>query len=146
MVKQRTWVAKKEEHKADWFVVDAKDKILGRLAVDIARVLMGKHKPTYTPHVDTGDFIIVLNADKFRVTGKKRELKIYGHYTGYLSGWRTTPLEDQLEKHPLAPLKHAVRLMLPKNNLAKYMLKKLKLYTGTEHPHAAQAPSVLEFG
>lgn len=151
MTKTRTWVAKKEEVQPEWFIVDAKDKVLGRLAAKLAQVLMGKHKPTYTPHVDTGDFVIVVNADQFKVTGRKRQLKEYGHYTGYLSGWRVDTMEEMLEKHPTHPLLHAVRLMLPKNRLARKMLKKLKLYPAADgysvdnHPHAAQQPKELKF-
>jgi len=145
VTKKRTWVAKNEDFKRDWLVVDAKNQVLGRLAAKIAMILMGKHKPTYTAHVDTGDYVVVVNADKFKVSGKKMKEKEYGWYTGYLSGWRTRSLEDQVVKHPTEPLMHAVRLMLPKNRLARKMLTKLKLYAGDAHPHAAQNPKPVTF-
>jgi large subunit ribosomal protein L13 len=124
-----------------WFVVDATDQILGRLAVKIATVLMGKHKPTYTPHVDTGDYVVVLNAGKIKTTGnRKRENKVYQRYSGYPGGRTTIPMNTMLERHPERVLREAVRRMLPKNKLAYQMLSKLKLYEGDEHPHQAQGP------
>jgi large subunit ribosomal protein L13 len=126
-----------------WFVVDATEQALGRLAARIATVLMGKHKPTYTPHVDTGDFVIVLNAGAVRLTGAKRDTMVYQRYSGYPGGQRIIPVRRVLERHPERVLYEAVRRMLPKNKLARQMLKKLKLYTGTSHPHQAQLPEPL---
>ena len=146
---QKTIVAKKETMGQDWdrqwYVVDAEGQTLGRLASQIATRLMGKHKPIYTPHVDVGDYIIVVNAEKFHVTGKKRTQKKYYRYSGYQSGLRMRTLEQQLERHPTAPIYDAVRRMLPSNNLSRQMLKKLKLYAGPEHPHGVQNPQPLEF-
>ena len=121
-----------------WFVVDAKDQVLGRLAVRVATVLMGKHKPTYTPHVDCGDYVIVLNAGEVKLTGRKREEIVYQRYSGYPGGRKVTPIKRVLERHPERVLREAVRRMLPKNRLARRMLRKLKLYTGDTHPHQAQ--------
>ncbi len=131
------------EHK--WLVVDATDKIVGRLASDIAVRLMGKHRPTYTPHVDTGDFVVVLNADKVKFTGKKWEQKRYTWYTGY-TRQRSISAGDRLEKHPELILREAVRRMLPKNKLATKMLSKLKIYMTSEHPHQAQNPEPVDLG
>jgi large subunit ribosomal protein L13 len=136
----KCYLAKPGEVEQRWFVVDATDQVLGRLAVRIATVLMGKHKPTYTPHVDTGDFVVVINADKVRMTGRKSEYKVYQRYSGYPSGQKEIPARRMLERHPERVLHEAVRRMLPKNRLAKDMLKKLKLYAGGEHPHQAQQP------
>lgn len=127
----------------NWFVVDATDKVLGRLATRIATVLMGKHRPTYTPHVDTGDFVVVLNAGAIKVTGKKREEIIYETYSGYPGGHKLIPFERVAQRHPERILQAAVRRMMPKNALGARMLKKLKLYSGTEHPHQAQNPAQL---
>lgn len=121
-----------------WYVVDAKDQVLGRLAVRIATVLMGKHKPIYTPHVDCGDFVIVLNAVDVKVTGRKRENKVYQRYSRYPGGQKLIPFERVLERHPDRILRDAVRRMLPKNRLASRMLSKLKIYANGEHPHQAQ--------
>jgi large subunit ribosomal protein L13 len=121
-----------------WFVVDAKDQVLGRLAARIATVLMGKHKPTYTPHVDCGDFVIVLNAGEVKLTGRKRETKIYQRYSRYPGGHKLIPIERVQERHPDRILREAVRRMLPKNRLASRMLTKLKIYTDSNHPHQAQ--------
>ena len=121
-----------------WFVVDAKDQVLGRLAVRIATVLMGKHKPTYTPHVDCGDFVIVLNAGDVKLTGRKRDVMVYQRFSGYSDGLKIIPITRMLERHPERVLHEAVRRMLPKNRLARRMLLKLKLYPGTSHPHQAQ--------
>lgn len=127
-----------------WFVVDATDKVLGRLAVRIATVLMGKHKPTYTPHVDTGDHVIVLNAGKVRVTGlRKKEQRVYHSYSRYPGGLKETTLAAMLERHPERVITEAVRRMLPKNALASHMLTKLKVYTGDTHQHQAQMPEPL---
>lgn len=140
----KTYMAKKEEIKRKWYVVDAKDKTLGRLACKIATILMGKHKPYYTPHVDCGDFVIVINADKIKLTGSKWEKKIYYWHTGYLGGLKQRTARQMLEKKPEFLIYHAVKGMLPKNNLARRMLKKLKVYAGETHPHAAQKPEPLE--
>ena len=129
-----------------WFVVDATDQVLGRLAVRIAMVLMGKHKPTYTPHVDCGDHVIVLNAGKVKITGlRKKEEMIYQRYSGYPGGLKETTLAAMLQRHPDRVLHEAVRRMLPKNSLARKMLKKMKLYTGDTHEHQAQQPEPLPF-
>lgn len=121
-----------------WFVVDATDQVLGRLAVRIATVLMGKHKPTYTPHVDCGDYVVVLNAGAVKLTGRKSEEIVYQRYSGYPGGQKTVPIKRVLERHPERVLREAVRRMLPKNRLARRMLRKLKLYAGDTHPHQAQ--------
>ena len=126
-----------------WYVVDAKDQVLGRLAVRIATVLMGKHKPTYTPHVDCGDFVIVLNAGDVKLTGRKGEEIVYQRYSGYPGGQKVIPIKRVLERHPERVLYEAVRRMLPKNRLARRMLRKLKLHTGETHSHQAQSPEPL---
>jgi large subunit ribosomal protein L13 len=126
-----------------WFVVDAKGKVLGRLATRIATVLMGKHKPTYTPHVDCGDYVIVLHAGQVKLTGRKSEEMVYQRYSGYPSGQKRIPIKRVLERHPERVLHEAVRRMLPKNRLARQMLRKLKLYAGDTHPHQAQQPDPL---
>jgi large subunit ribosomal protein L13 len=127
-----------------WFVVDATDQVVGRLAVRLATVLMGKHKPTYTPHVDTGDFVVVLNADKVKLTGWRKPIqRTYQRYSGFPGGQTEIPLARMLERHPERVLHEAVRRMLPKNALARKMLKKLKIYTGSEHAHQAQQPEPL---
>jgi large subunit ribosomal protein L13 len=142
----KCFLAKRETLEQSWFVVDATDKVLGRLAVRIATILMGKHKPTYTPHVDTGDFVIVLNAGKVRVNGThKQDDVIYQRYSGHPSGLRETSMRSMLQRHPDRVLREAVRRMLPKNALAKHMLLKLKLYTGDQHPHQAQQPEPMPF-
>ncbi len=140
----KCFLAKTGEVERKWYVVDATDKVLGRLAVRIATVLMGKNKPTYTPHIDTGDFVIVLNAHKVKVTGtRKKEQVIYQRYSGHPSGLKETSMEKMLQRHPDRVLREAVRRMLPKNALAKHMLMKLKLYNGPEHKHQAQQPEPL---
>ena len=137
----KCYLATKETVTPDWYVVDASDQILGRLAVKIATVLMGKHKPTYTPHVDVGDFVVVLNAGKIKTTGKrKRENTIYQSYSGYPGGRKSITMSKLLERHPERVLHEAVRRMLPKNKLARKMLMKLKLYVGGEHNHQAKSP------
>ena len=128
-----------------WFIVDAEDQIVGRIASDIAMVLMGKHRPTYTPHVDTGDFVIVTNCDKVKFTGEKNNQKVYTWYTGY-TGLRTETAGNRLQRKPEQVLRDAVRRMLPKNKLGRKMLSKLKIYTGSEHPHQAQNPQPLTGG
>ncbi len=140
-----TYMAKPGELTAKWWVVDAKDKIVGRLASDIAMILMGKHEPTYTPHVDTGDYVIVINADKLVFTGKKWKDKRYTWTTGY-PRQRSESAEERLARHPERIISEAVRRMLPKNKLATKMLDKLKIYTGNEHPHQAQQPQPRDCG
>jgi len=124
--------------------VNAEGKTLGRLASEIAKILRGKHKPIYTPHLDCGDYVVVINADKIRVTGRKLEQKIYYRHSGYPGGLKSISLRDQLQKHPERVLEAAVRGMLPKNRLGRKMFKKLKVYAGDSHPHQAQQPKTLE--
>ena len=140
----RTFTAKTEEIKRQWYVVDAEGQTLGRLASRIAPILKGKHKPTYTPHLDCGDYVIVVNADKVRVTGRKLDQKFYYRHSLYPGGLKSISLRDQLDKHPDRVLMAAIKGMLPKNKLGRQMIKKLKLYTGTEHPHQAQQPKPLK--
>jgi len=140
----KTYWAKPDEIEKKWYLVDAEDKVLGRLATEVAVRLMGKHKPTYTPSIDTGDFIVVVNAEKFAVTGKKMDDKMYYRHSGYLGGLKERTLKEQLEKKPEEVIRMAVRRMLPKTKMGRAMIKKLKIYTGSEHPHAAQNPEVLE--
>jgi large subunit ribosomal protein L13 len=141
----KTYMAKPGEVEQKWWVVDATDRVLGRLASDIATVLMGKHRPTYTPHVDTGDFVIVTNAEKVKLTGKKLDKKVYTWYTGY-PGLRSETAARRLEDHPERILYDSVRRMLPKNKLGRKMLSKLKIFTGPDHPHQAQQPELADFG
>ncbi len=140
----KTYVVKEGEIQREWYVVDAEGKTLGRLASKIARVLMGKHKPYYTPHLDTGDFVIVVNADKIRVTGRKLDQKMYYRYSGYPSGLKSITLRKQMATRPERVIWAAVRNMLPKNKLGRAMLKKLKVYASPDHPHAAQQPKPLD--
>lgn len=128
-----------------WYVVDAEGKTLGRLATEIARVLRGKHKPIFTPYLDTGDYVIVVNAEKVKVTGKKLDQKIYYHHSGYVGGMKETTLKEMLAKKPERVVEHAVKGMLPKGPLGRQMYKKLFVYVGPEHKHAAQKPEVLTF-
>ena len=141
---QKTTMARQQDVSRSWFIADAEDQILGRLATHIATILMGKHRPDYTAHVDTGDFVIVTNAAKIRLTGKKAETKEYQHYTYHMGGQKIVSYADMLKKKPEKVISEAVRRMLPKNSLAQHMLKKLKVYRGTDHPHAAQEPVVLK--
>ena len=143
MAGTKTYVAKPREVKAEWWIVDAEDMIVGRLASELAVILMGKHRPTYTPHVDTGDFVVVTNVDKIQFTGNKWGQKTYTWYTGY-PGLRTESAARRFSRKPEQILRDAVRRMLPKSKLGRKMLSKLKLYTGTEHPHQSQNPQVLE--
>ena len=136
--------AKPAEVRRDWYLVDADGKTLGRLATEIARRLRGKHKPIYTPHVDTGDYIVVVNAEKVRVTGNKRQDKMYHHHTGYIGNLKSISLEKLLAKAPERVIESAVKGMLPKNPLGRAMYKKLKVYAGPEHKHTAQQPQPLE--
>jgi len=141
-----TLVAKEQDIKRDWFVVDLEDVVLGRAATEIARILRGKHKPIYTPSVDTGDFVVVLNADKVKLTGNKLADKMYYHHSGYQGGIKEINAEKLLVKEPEAVIKAAVKGMLPKNTLGRKMFRKLKVYAGGEHPHAAQQPKELKVG
>ena len=136
--------AKSETVQRDWYIVDATGKTLGRLSTELARRLRGKHKPVYTPHVDTGDYIIVINAEKIHVTGKKLTDKMYYRFTGYIGNLKSESLGQALERHPERVIETAVKGMLPKNTLGRAMYKKLKVYKGSEHPHAAQQPQVLD--
>ena len=139
-----TFSAKPEEVVHDWYVVDANGRILGRLATEIARRLRGKHKPEFTPHVDTGDYIIVVNAEKIRVTGNKLKDKLYQHHTGYIGNLKTRTLEEMLANAPEQVITKAVKGMLPKNKLGAAMLKKLRVFAGPDHNHTAQQPQALE--
>lgn len=139
----KTFSAKAAETNHDWFVVDAAEKTLGRLASEIAHRLRGKHKPEYTPHVDTGDYIVVINAEKIRVTGKKTTDKIYHSHTGYPGGIKAISFEKLIDKAPERVIQGAVKGMLPRNPLGRAMFRKLKVYAGSEHPHSAQQPQVL---
>lgn len=139
----KTFSAKAQEVTHDWFVVDASEKTLGRLASEIAHRLRGKHKAEYTPHVDTGDYIVVINAEKIRVTGAKATDKMYHHHTGFIGGIKSISFEKLIDKAPERVLQGAVKGMLPRNPLGRAMFKKLKVYAGTEHPHTAQQPQVL---
>ena len=139
----KTVSAKAETVKRDWYVVDATDKTLGRLASELATRLRGKHKPVFTPHVDTGDYLVVINAEKIATTGRKLNDKQYHRFTGYIGNLKTTSLRDLLAKHPERVLEIAVKGMLPKTPLGRAMFKKLKVYKGSEHPHTAQQPKAL---
>jgi large subunit ribosomal protein L13 len=140
----KTRFAKKGEIERRWYVVDAKDAVLGRLATKIATYLRGKNKPVFTPNVDTGDFIIVINAEKIRLTGRKLDNKVYYHHTGYIGGIKAQTAKTMIDKSPEKIIEKAVWGMLPKNTLGKQMLKKLKVYKGAEHPHKAQVPEILQ--
>jgi len=140
----KTYAVKAGDIERAWYVVDAEGQTLGRLATKIAVILHGKHKRIYSPHLDTGDFVVVVNADKVRVTGQKPAQKAYYSYSGYRSGLRQMSLADVLAKHPTRVIQHAVRGMLPRNRLGRAMIKKLKVYKGPEHPHQAQQPVKLE--
>ncbi len=140
----KTYMAKPGELATKWYLVDAADKVVGRLATKIAMILMGKHRPEYTPHVDTGEFVIVINAEKVHFSGNKWADKEYDRYSGYPGGRKTVSAERMREKHPDRIVSEAVRRMLPKNRLGRKMLKKLKVYAGPDHPHQAQQPEALE--
>jgi len=140
----KCYTAKKEDVVHGWKLVDAEDKILGRLACKIAPILMGKTKPTYTPHVDTGDYVVVINAEKIRVSGNKADMKEYQYYTGYPGGQKAKSFMDMMESQPEKVIMEAVRRMLPKNKLGRVMLSKLKVFRGAEHVHAAQNPEKVE--
>jgi large subunit ribosomal protein L13 len=140
----KTYVATPENREREWLVVDATGKTLGRLATQIADTLRGKHKPEYTPHCDVGDFVVVINAEKVAVTGRKRENKLYYRHSGYPGGLKTRTFAEMLERRPEEPIRLAVKGMLPRNRLARAQLRKLKIYAGPEHPHAAQQPKPME--
>ena len=141
---EKTYILKSEDVQRGWFVVDAADQTLGRLATQIASVLRGKHKPAFSPDVDLGDFVVVVNAEKIHTTGRKLDQKMYYHHSGYPGGLKSTSLRAMLSKHPERVVEHAVRGMLPKNRLGRRMLKRLKAYEGPIHPHQAQQPKPLE--
>jgi len=141
---QKTWNAKTGEVPREWYVVDAEGKTLGRLSTRIADTLRGKDKPQYTPHTDTGDFVVVVNAEKIAVTGNKMDEKMYYRHSGYPGGLKERSLREQLERRPTDVLRKAVKGMLPRNRLARQQLLKLKIYAGPEHPHEAQAPKPLD--
>jgi large subunit ribosomal protein L13 len=140
----KSYMARPLEVERKWYVVDAEGQTLGRLATEVARILRGKNKPQYTPHVDTGDFVVVVNAEKVVVTGRKAEQKVYRRHSGYPGGLKTTTYEQMLERRPTEILRRAVKGMMPKTRLARQQLRKLKIYAGSEHPHAAQNPQTLE--
>ncbi len=129
----------------EWFIVDANNQVLGRLSSNIARILRGKHKPTFAPHQDVGDFVVVINAEKVKLTGKKVEQKTYHRHSGYPGGMKEISFQRMIEKHPERVIENAVRLMLPKNVLGRKMIKKLKVYAGGNHPHQAQNPKPIQF-
>ncbi|HHU52648.1 MAG TPA: 50S ribosomal protein L13 [Clostridiaceae bacterium] len=140
----KTYVAKPSEIERKWYVIDVADQILGRVATEIATILRGKHKPEYTPFLDTGDYVVVVNADKIKVSGKKEKDKVYRRHSGYPGGLKEVTLGEVRAKHPERIIKHAVKGMLPKNALGRQMLKKLKVYAGPEHNNQAQKPEVWE--
>jgi large subunit ribosomal protein L13 len=140
----KTYVAKPSDRERNWLLVDASGKTLGRLATQLADILRGKRKPQYTPHIDTGDFVVVVNAERVAVTGRKREQKLYRRHSGYPGGLRTRSLDQMLEQRPEEVIRHAVKGMLPRNRLARKQLTKLKVYAGPDHPHAAQKPQPLD--
>ncbi len=140
----RTFSAKSEDVERRWYVIDAENQVLGRVAVQAAKLLRGKGKPIFTPHVDTGDFVVVINADKVRVTGKKNEAKMYTSFSGYVGGHKSESFRHRIERHPELIIESAVRGMLPHNRLGRAIFTKLKVYKGTAHPHQAQSPVVLD--
>src|SRR4051794_460420 len=144
--RMKTYVATPSTRERDWLLIDARGKTLGRLATQIADILRGKRKPEYTPHVDTGDFVIVVNAEAIAVTGNKREAKMYHRHSGYPGGLRSRTLADMLERRPEEVIRIAVKGMLPRNRLARQQLRKLKVYAGPDHPHEAQKPKAIEEG
>ena len=141
----KSYIAKPADVDRKWYVIDAEGKTLGKLAVEAAMILRGKKKPIYTPHIDTGDYVIVINAEKVCVTGKKESDKIYKHHSGYPGGLKETPLKELRAKQPEEIIRHAVKGMMPKGKLGRQMFKKLKVYAGPEHPHAAQNPEEYTF-
>ncbi len=143
-MKIKTYTPKQDDIQREWFVIDAKDQTLGRLATQVAVLLRGKHKPIYAPHLDVGDFVIIINADKIRVTGDKLDQKVYYRHSGYPGGIKSRTLREQLNRYPDRVIRTAVRGMLPKNSLGRAVIKKLKVYAGDKHPHQAQQPKVYE--
>lgn len=141
---EKTYVTKEEDVQRDWYLVDAAGQKLGRLASRVAQIVRGKHKPIYSPAVDVGDYVIVVNAEKIRVTGRKLDQKIYHRHSGYPGGLKTIPLRELLEENPTRVIEHAVRGMLPRNRLGRKLFKKLKVYAGPDHPHQAQQPKPLD--
>ncbi len=140
----KSWTPTPKDIQREWWVVDAEGKTLGRLASQVAHILKGKHKPTYAPHMDVGDFVIITNCDKIRVTGRRMDDKMYYRHTGYHGGLRSTSLRDMLDRRPERVLELAIKRMLPKNRLGRQMYRKLKVYAGATHPHEAQQPKKLE--
>jgi large subunit ribosomal protein L13 len=140
----KTYTPRSQDVERRWWLIDAEGQVLGRLATEIASLLRGKHKPMFTPHVDTGDYVVVVNAEKVRLTGTKAETKTYFRHSGYMGGERFIPIRDVLERHPERVVELAVKGMMPKNNLGRLMRKKLKVYAGATHPHDAQQPTVRE--
>ncbi|UHR03319.1 50S ribosomal protein L13 [Peptoniphilus sp. GNH] len=141
----KSYMAKAHEVERKWYIIDAEGKVLGRLATEVANILRGKNKPIYTPHVDTGDFVVIINAEKVRLTGNKWEDKIHAYHTGYPGGRREVSYKQLLEKKPEFIIEHAIKGMLPKNSLGRQMFRKLKVYAGDKHPHEAQKPEAYEF-
>ena len=141
----KTFSPRKQDVERKWYLVDAKNQVLGRLASEVAKILRGKHKAIFAPHVDVGDNVVIINAEKIRVTGKKAQQKRYKRYSGYPGGLKETVYEDVLATYPERILEHAIKGMLPKNRLGRQMFKKVKIYAGEEHPHVAQKPEVLTF-
>lgn len=146
MIVKKTYVTKEEDVQREWYVIDASGQTLGRLAARVASVLRGKHKPVYSPSVDAGDFVIVVNAEKVHVTGRKLDQKMYYRHSGYPGGLKESTLRNLLQQHPTRVIEHAVRGMLPKNRLGRQVFRHLKVYAGSEHPHEAQQPKALELG
>ena len=142
----KTYYAKPNEVEREWVLIDAEDQVLGRVATEAARILKGKHKPQYTPHVDTGDFVVIINADKIRLTGTKAAQKAYYHHTGHPGGLKRESFAEAMAKHPERVIEHAVKGMLPKNTLGRKQGMKLKVYAGPEHPHQAQQPRQIKIG
>ena len=145
MYTQKSFVLKPADADQKWFVIDATDMVVGRLATEVANLLRGKNNPKYTPHTDSGDFVVITNAEKVRFTGNKMDQKVYYWHTNHIGGLKQRTVREQLEKHPELVVMNAVKGMLPKNSLGRKQLTKLKVYTGSEHPHEAQAPEVYEF-
>lgn len=141
----KTFSPKQQDIVSKWYLVDARHQVLGRLASHVARILRGKHKPIFAPHIDVGDHVVIINAEKIRLTGKKAEQKLYKRHSGYPSGLKEISYENMLASHPERVLEHAIKGMLPKNRLGRKMIKKLRIYAGEEHPHTAQHPEKLTF-
>ncbi|MCF0146118.1 MAG: 50S ribosomal protein L13 [Eubacterium sp.] len=141
----KTYMANPDKLEKKWYVVDASGVVLGRLSSEVAKILRGKNKPEFTPNVDTGDYVIVVNAEQIKVTGKKLDQKIYYHHSDYVGGMKETTLKEMLQRHPERVVQYAVKGMLPKGPLGREMLKKLHVYTGPDHPHAAQKPETIAF-